>query len=80
MANMFRHMASNSTNSQQRPPTEEWEQEISSEFRFGADILNMEQIPENLTGAVQTMMEMLSRTVSPGQPTEDQTNPRTGPN
>ncbi|XP_022638023.1 small glutamine-rich tetratricopeptide repeat-containing protein alpha isoform X3 [Vigna radiata var. radiata] len=80
MANMLRHMTSNATNSQQRPPTEEWEQETTSEIRFGADILNMEQIPENLTGAVQSMMEILSRTVNPGQPPEDQTNPRTGPN
>ncbi|XP_047149347.1 small glutamine-rich tetratricopeptide repeat-containing protein alpha isoform X2 [Vigna umbellata] len=80
MANMLRHMTSNATNSQQRPPTEEWEQETTSEIRFGADILNMEQIPENLTGAVQSMMEILSRTVTPGQPPEDQTNPRTGPN
>lgn len=77
---MLRHMTSNATNSQQRPPTEEWEQETTSEIRFGADILNMEQIPENLTGAVQSMMEILSRTVNPGQPPEDQTNPRTGPN
>jgi len=45
-----------------------------SEIRIGVD-----QIPTNLTGAFQSIMEMLSANATPGQP-HDQTNIRTGPN
>ncbi|KHN33856.1 Small glutamine-rich tetratricopeptide repeat-containing protein alpha [Glycine soja] len=50
------------------------------EIRIGGNIsVNMEDMPEDITGALQSMMEMLSGAAPPGQP-QDQTNGRTAPN
>lgn len=50
------------------------------EIRFGGNVsVNLDQIPQDLTGAFQSMMEMLSGSVPPGQP-HDQMNGRTPPN
>ncbi|CAJ1971877.1 unnamed protein product [Sphenostylis stenocarpa] len=75
IASMLMNMASNATNGHQGSHPQEWETEeteptTQTEIRIGG---------EDLTGAFQTMMEMLSGAVPPGQP-QDQTTGRTAPN
>ncbi|KAK7385196.1 hypothetical protein VNO78_30909 [Psophocarpus tetragonolobus] len=86
IASMFMNMASNATNAYQGSHSQERQEDSNSsgasepEIRIGGNIsVNMEQIPEDLTGAFQSMMEMLSGAVPPSQ-SQDQMNGRTAPN
>lgn len=51
-----------------------------ADIQFGGNVnLNSDQIPQELSGVFQNVMEMLSGNAPPGQP-HDQTNERTAPN
>ncbi|XP_020236516.2 small glutamine-rich tetratricopeptide repeat-containing protein 2, partial [Cajanus cajan] len=89
LANMFMNIAGNAT--QQGSHSVERQEDTNNsggasepEIRIGGNIsVNLDQMPENLTGAFQSMMEMLSGSgvVPPGQP-QDHMNGRnrTAPN
>ncbi|KAK7301360.1 hypothetical protein RJT34_12223 [Clitoria ternatea] len=86
LASMFMNITGNATNAHQGSHSHERQEETNSgganepEIRIGGNFsVNMDQIPEDLTGAFQSMMEMLSGAVPPGQP-HDHMNGRTPPN
>ncbi|XP_027331747.1 small glutamine-rich tetratricopeptide repeat-containing protein isoform X2 [Abrus precatorius] len=86
LASMFMNIAANATNVHQGSHTQERQEDSNSsganepEIRIGGNIsVNFDQMPEDITGAFQSMMEMLSGAVPPGQP-HDQMNGRTPPN
>ncbi|TKY56156.1 small glutamine-rich tetratricopeptide repeat-containing protein 2 isoform X4 [Spatholobus suberectus] len=86
LASMFMNIAANATNVHQGSHSQERQEDTNSggasepEIRIGGNIsVNLDQMPEDITGAFQSMMEMLSGAVPPGQP-QDQTNGRTPPN
>lgn len=83
---MFMNIAANATNQHQGSHPQERQEDGNStganepEIRIGGNVsVNLDQIPQDLTGAFQSMMEMLSGAVPPGQP-HDQMNGRTAPN
>ncbi|XP_014622405.1 small glutamine-rich tetratricopeptide repeat-containing protein alpha-like isoform X5 [Glycine soja] len=86
IASMFMNFT-NATNAQQQGSHSQERQEDSNgsgasepEIRIGGNIsVNMEDMPEDITGAFQSMMEMLSGAAPPGQP-QDQMNGRAAPN
>ncbi|XP_061341949.1 uncharacterized protein LOC133288247 isoform X2 [Gastrolobium bilobum] len=86
IASMFMNMAANATNAHQGSHPQERQEDTNTsganepEIRMGRNVsVNFDQMPEHLTGAFQSVMEMLSRTVPPDQP-QDQTNGRTAAN
>ncbi|RDX71702.1 Small glutamine-rich tetratricopeptide repeat-containing protein alpha, partial [Mucuna pruriens] len=86
LASMFMNIAANATNAHQGSHSQERQEDTNAggasepEIRMGGNInVNFDQMPEDLTGAFQSMMEMLSGAVPPGQP-QDQMNGRTPPN
>lgn len=84
---MFMNIAANATNAHPGSHSQERQEDSFNsggasepEIRIGGNInVNLDQMPEDITGAFQSMMEMLSGGASPGQP-QDQTNGRTAPN
>ena len=83
---MFMNMAANATNAFHESHAEEGPEDTNAsganepEVTIGGNVsFNFEQMPEDLTGAFRSMMEMLSGNAPHGQP-QDQTNGRTGPN
>ncbi|KAK7321016.1 hypothetical protein VNO77_31081 [Canavalia gladiata] len=86
LASMFMNIAANATNVHQGSHSEERQEDSNGgganepEIRMGGNIsVNFEQIPEDLTGAFQSMMDMLSGAIPPGQP-QDHVNGSTPPN
>lgn len=91
LASMFMNIAANTANAYQgQHPQERQEDSNTSstnepEIRIGGNInLNFDQMPEDLTGAFRSVMEILSGAAPPGteQPgqSQDHFNGRTAPN
>ena len=87
LTSMFMNIAGNAVNAHQGEHPEERQGQDSNtsgpdepEIRFGGNVnLNFEQMPEQLTGAFRSVMEMISGAGHHGQP-QDHPNERTSPN
>ncbi|KAJ7959134.1 Small glutamine-rich tetratricopeptide repeat-containing protein [Quillaja saponaria] len=84
LASMFMNMAANAQQGQHSQERQGEENNPNGpnepEVRIGGNInLNFEQMPEDLTGALRSMMDMFSGAASRGQP-PDHMNGRTPPN